>query len=75
VVAGALTILYGFWCFAIPDSPMDAWFLTHEEKIVAVERLRSSQTGVRNHKIKFQHIKNAFLDPKFPLIFIMMATA
>jgi len=54
---------------------MDAWFLTKEEKIVAVERLRSSQTGVRNHKIKLQHVKNAFLDPKFPLIFIMMATA
>ena len=43
---GALTVLFGLFCFTIPDSPMDAWFLTKEEKIVAVERLRSSQTGI-----------------------------
>lgn len=75
IFAGALTVLFGLFCFCIPDSPMDAWFLSREEKTVAVERLRTSQTGVRNHKIKLQHVKNAFLDPKFPLIFIMMATA
>jgi len=72
---GALTVLFGIFCFAIPDSPMDAWFLNQEEKVVAVERLRKGQTGVRNHKIKMQHVKDALKDPKFLLIFIMMATA
>jgi len=72
---GALTVLFGIFCFAIPDSPMDAWFLSQDEKIVAVERLRKGQTGVRNHKIKIQHVKDSMRDPKFLLIFIMMATA
>jgi MFS family permease len=72
---GALTVLFGIFCICIPDSPIDAWFLTPEERRVAVERLRTSQTGVRNHKIKLQHIKSAVLDPKFYLIFIMMSTA
>jgi len=73
--AGALTVLYGIFCFAIPDSPMDAWFLTQEERVVAVERLRKGQTGVRSHKIKLQHVKDAFLDLKFWLVALMMASA
>lgn len=73
--AGALTICYGLFCFCIPDSPMDAWFLTLEERVVAVERMRKGQTGVRNHKIKLHHVKNALLDLKFWLVALMMATA
>jgi len=75
IAMGALTVLFGMFCFAIPDSPMDAWFLSQEEKVVAVERLRKGQVGVRNHKIKFDHIKKAAMDLKFLLIFVMMATA
>lgn len=73
--AGALTLLFGIFCFVIPDSPMDCWFLTEEEKFVAVERLRKGQTGVRNHKVKIDHLRDAALDPKFLLIFVMMASA
>lgn len=73
--AGAITVLFGVFCFLIPDSPMNCWFLSHEEKHVAVERLRAGQAGVRNHKIKLEHVREAVRDPKFPLIFLMMASA
>lgn len=71
--AGALTILFGGFCCFMPDSPVEAWFLTHEEKVAAVERLRQDQSGVRSHKIKTKHIWAAVKDVKYWLVAIMMA--
>lgn len=75
VFAGALTFLFGLWCFALPNSPLDAWFLTAEERIIAVERLRKGQTGVRNQTIKGAQVKEALLDVKIWLVVVMMAAA
>ena len=75
LLAGCLTFLFGIWCFFIPNSPVSAWFLTTEERIVAVERLRKGQTGVRCQKIKMSQVKEAFLDIKLWLVFIMMGSA
>lgn len=75
VLAGGLTFLFGLWCFALPNSALDAWFLTPEERIVAVERLRAGQTGVRNQEIKWSQIKEAVLDVKVWLVALTMASA
>jgi MFS family permease len=75
LLAGALTVLFGVFCFAMPNSPVTAWFLTKEERFAAVERLRYSQTGVRCTKIKMSQVKESLLDVKVYLIFIMMASA
>ena len=75
LLAGALTVLFGGWCFAVPASPVNAWFLTPEERIVAVERLRQGQTGVRCQTIKGYQIKEALMDVKTYLIFMMMMCA
>lgn len=75
IFAGVLTFLFGIWCCAMPNSPVEAWFLTHEERVVAVERLRRGQTGVRCQVIKKDQIVEAFLDIKLYLIAIMMAAA
>ena len=75
LLAGALTFLYGFVCLAMPNSPVSAWFLTSEEKVVAVERLRSSQTGVRSQQIKVAQLQEAALDVKVWILFLMMAAA
>ncbi|KAH6661813.1 major facilitator superfamily domain-containing protein [Plectosphaerella plurivora] len=73
VLAGGLTFSFGLWCFALPNSPLSAWFLTPEERIVAVERLRAGQTGVRNQQIKLAQIKEALLDPTVWLVSLTMA--
>lgn len=73
--AGVLTFLFGLFCFAIPTSPVSAWFLTPEEKQTAVERLRRGQTGVRCSTFKPAQIKEALLDIKVWLVFVMMASA
>jgi MFS family permease len=75
LLAGALTILFGIWCYFVPDSPASAWFLNKEERLVAVERLRSSHTGMRNHKLKKDQMIEFALDIKSWLIFVMMASA
>lgn len=75
ILAGGLTFLFGLLCFAIPSSPLNAWFLSPEERLVAVERLRAGQTGVRNQEIKLYQIKEAVLDIKVWLVAITMAAA
>ncbi|KAF3399967.1 hypothetical protein F1880_007995 [Penicillium rolfsii] len=75
ILAGALTFLFGLWCCTIPNSPISAWFLTPEERMVAVERLRKGQTGVRCQKIKFDQIKESLTDIKIYLVAVMMASA
>ncbi|KAH8881782.1 putative MFS transporter [Thozetella sp. PMI_491] len=75
VFAGALAFLFGLSCLALPSSPVDAWFLTPEERIVAVERLRAGRTGVQNKAIKWYQIKEAALDVKIWLVVLIMASA
>jgi len=75
LLAGVLTIVFGLACFALPNSPVTAWFLTAEERFAAVERLRFSQTGVRCTKIKMSQVRESLLDVKTYLIFVMMASA
>ena len=73
--AGSVTVLFGVFCFSIPDSPIDAWFLSHEERLEAVERLRQGQTGVRSHRIKIKHLIDCCRDLKFALVAICMCAA
>ncbi|KAL9599253.1 MAG: hypothetical protein Q9219_003955 [cf. Caloplaca sp. 3 TL-2023] len=75
LLAGALTVLYGCLCFVIPDSAVSAWFLNPEERVVAVERLRKGQTGVRCQALKTSQLREALLDVKIWLIALMMAAA
>lgn len=75
IFAGCITALFGIWCFFLPSSPVDAWFLTSEERIAAVERLRAGQTGVKNSTFKMEQVQEAILDVKIWLIAITMAAA
>ncbi|CAG8214496.1 unnamed protein product [Penicillium olsonii] len=75
VFAGGLTFLFGLWCFFLPSSPSNAWFLSPEERLIATERLRAGQTGIKNRGLKFSQIKEAVLDVKIWLVAITMASA
>ena len=75
LLAGSLTVLFGCVCFAVPNSEVSAWFLSPAERVVAVERLRKGQTGVRCQKLKGEQIREAVLDVKIWLVAIMMAAA
>ncbi|KAJ5722774.1 MFS general substrate transporter [Penicillium malachiteum] len=73
--AGALTFIFGIWCFLILNSLLNAWFLNPEERVVAAERLRTGQTGLNNSSFKFSQIKEAVLDVNIWLVALTMASA
>lgn len=75
LLAGVLTFFFGLFCFTLPNSPASAWFLTKEERLAAVERLRHGQTGVRCTKLKWYQVKEAIFDAKIWLVALMMASA
>ncbi|EEB86756.1 hypothetical protein MPER_16170, partial [Moniliophthora perniciosa FA553] len=65
IITGILTLLcaLSFW-FLFPDSPTNAWFLTLEEKAIAVQRIKENQTGIENKHFKKEQMIEALLDPK-----------
>lgn len=70
---GCITVAFSavmFWF--MPDSPMEAKFLNHDEKLIAVERLRMNQTGVGSGLWKWDHVLETFIDPKTWLWFCLM---
>nr|QFR37074.1 MFS transporter [Cyberlindnera americana] len=70
IVIGLCNILLavGFY-FHIPDSPAGAWFLTPEEKLMAVERIRANNQGYGNKTFKKEQLKECLLDWKIWLMF------
>ena len=53
VITGIITLFaaVAFWMF-FPDSPTHAWFLTPEERVEVVVRIRDNQAGVENKTFK-----------------------
>ncbi|KAG2144010.1 MFS general substrate transporter [Suillus cothurnatus] len=65
IVTGVMTMILAisFW-FLFPDSPTNAWFLTHDERAKAVQRIKENQTGVENKHFKMEQMIEALTDPK-----------
>ncbi|KAL1875476.1 hypothetical protein Daus18300_003215 [Diaporthe australafricana] len=71
LITGSTNVLYSlFLCLVLPDSPMNARFLTAEEKFWAVERLASNRTGISNRVWKWDQVREALLDVRIWLIFL-----
>lgn len=76
VVYAGLTVIVGAW-FAVvfPDSPVTARFLTREERVHAVQRIRGNQSGVETGTWKREQVIEALYDPKTWLFFLLAAIA
>jgi len=61
----SFTVLAGIlFLFMVPDSPATAWFLSKEERIMAIERLRGNNQGLGSKKFKKHQFIEAFTDPQ-----------
>jgi MFS transporter, ACS family, allantoate permease len=50
-VLGLLSVLLAVgWYFLMPESPVHAKWLTPEERVIAVQRVASNMTGVKNYE-------------------------
>ncbi|KAF3761646.1 allantoate permease [Cryphonectria parasitica EP155] len=72
---GLLTVAYSgivFWL--IPDSPMEAKFLSDREKVIATERLRANQMGIASRKWRWDHVWETATDLKTYLWFVAVTS-
>lgn len=72
LITGALTIVVGVLIFFhLPSKPTDAWFLSEEERVMVVERIRTNQQGFGNKHFKWSQFREALLDIKTWLFFVL----
>jgi len=65
LLTGLLTIAFGFVLLVfMPDSPLNARFLSPAEKAMAIERIRGNNQGVGNKHFKWYQVKEALTDPR-----------
>lgn len=61
---GLLTVTIGcIFLYFMPDNQLNAKFLTPQERLMAVERIRKNQQGVGNKHFKMYQLKEALADP------------
>ncbi|KAJ0317093.1 hypothetical protein Brms1b_005126 [Colletotrichum noveboracense] len=71
LLTGTINVLYSiFIWFTLPDSPMNAHFLTDEQKYYATKRLAANRTGIANKVWKWDQVWEALLDIKIWIIFV-----
>ncbi|PKY01145.1 MFS general substrate transporter [Aspergillus campestris IBT 28561] len=70
-ILGGTTCLWALviW-FVLPDSPSDAFFLTRTERVIAVKRVSTNETGIKNRVFNQKQVMTCLKDPKAILLFI-----
>ncbi|KAK3672122.1 hypothetical protein LTR78_008093 [Recurvomyces mirabilis] len=70
---GLLTIVIGlatyWWAH---DSPGEARYLSPEDRLKAVDRLKANQQGISSHKFNWSQVFEAWTEPKYYLYMIMV---
>ncbi|TGJ80869.1 hypothetical protein E0Z10_g7899 [Xylaria hypoxylon] len=75
IFCGVSTFIYGItFLILMPDSPMEAKYLSEREQLIAVERLRANQMGVASRKWRWDHALETLLDIKTWLWFLIMTS-
>ncbi|CAH0022158.1 unnamed protein product [Clonostachys rhizophaga] len=70
LLTGSMNVLYSiFMIFYLPDSPINAHFLTVEERWHAVQRLAENRTGIDSSEWKWDQAWEAILDAKIWIMF------
>ncbi|EEU38145.1 uncharacterized protein NECHADRAFT_47932 [Fusarium vanettenii 77-13-4] len=70
LLTGSMNVLYSiFMLVYLPDSPMNARFLSVEERWHAVQRLAENRTGIEGNKWKWDQAFEAVMDVKIWIMF------
>lgn len=70
LLVGSISMAWSIFVFIfLPDSPINAGFLTKEEKVFWIRRLSENKTGIVNKTWKWDQVREALLDPKTWIIF------
>lgn len=64
LLTGLLTAVIGvIFFFTVPDNQLNARWLSKEDRILAIERIRVNQQGVGNKHFKWYQLREALTDP------------
>ncbi|KAH0490712.1 hypothetical protein TgHK011_002169 [Trichoderma gracile] len=64
VFTGVLTSTIGIiFLFIMPDNQLNARFLTKEERLLAIHRIKVNEQGIGNKHFKWYQVKEALTDP------------
>ncbi|KAE9965431.1 hypothetical protein EG328_009661 [Venturia inaequalis] len=64
LLTGLLTVTMGIiFLWLMPDNQLNARFLSKEDRILAIERVRENQQGIGNKHFKMYQVKEALTDP------------
>ena len=72
VVLGLITVVIGFVTFfLLPDTPMQARFLSETEKVMLLKHVAVNQTGIRNKNFKLSQALEVLRDIQLWLMVIL----
>ncbi|KAF4956261.1 hypothetical protein FSARC_11617 [Fusarium sarcochroum] len=75
LIFGAITFAWAFVLFYwLPDTPMNARFLSEEDRRKAIIRVRENMTGIKSDEFKFAQLKEALLDVKCWALVVIQIT-
>ncbi|KAH8812533.1 major facilitator superfamily domain-containing protein [Xylogone sp. PMI_703] len=70
LIIGSITFAWSILVFIwLPATPMEAFFLTKEEKYHMIRRVADNKTGIENKVWKWYQFREALIDPKTWLLF------
>ncbi|KAL4995523.1 fungal-specific transcription factor domain-containing protein [Aspergillus recurvatus] len=70
LITGSVSTLWSIFVFVfLPDSPMNAFFLTERERYHSIQRLAENKTGIANRQWKWDQALEAIIDPKTWILF------
>lgn len=71
LIWGAVTTAWGIVLVVfLPGSPLNARFLTDNERVLAIDRVKVNNTGIENKNFKMSQFVEAMLDLKTWLLFL-----
>lgn len=71
ILIGSVSLVWSlFVIWFLPDSPINAKFLTEREKYYAVKRISENKTGVDNDEWKWSQVREGFLDVRMYIVML-----
>ncbi|CVL07444.1 related to allantoate permease [Fusarium mangiferae] len=71
IIFGLITLAWAIvLAIFLPDTPDNARFLDQQQRIDAVDRIRSNQTGMKNNSFKWEQVREVIKDPNVLLLMV-----
>lgn len=75
IIFGLITLVWAIvLAIFLPDTPENARFLTEQQRVDAVDRIRVNQTGMKNNNFKWEQVREVIKDPNVLLLMLFQLT-